>query len=104
VVSLLSEEAGTLDLLLAHPVSRTRLVLERFAALAAAVAWLGLVVWAGTLAAARAPDMGIGAGPITAATLGLLGLGFGTVALAAGALSGRRGQVLGSAPPWPCGG
>jgi hypothetical protein len=51
-----------LDLLLAHPVSRTRLVLERFAALAAAVAWLGLVVWAGTLAAARAADMGIGAG------------------------------------------
>jgi ABC-2 type transport system permease protein len=43
------------------------------------------------------PDLGIGAGPITAATLGLalLGLGFGTVALTTGALTGRRGLVLG---------
>jgi len=91
------EEAGILDLLLAHPVSRSRLVLERFAALAVAVALLGLVVWAGTVAAASLADMGIGTGPITAATLGLalLALGFGTVALAAGALTGRRGLVLG---------
>jgi ABC-2 type transport system permease protein len=91
------EEAGTLDLLLAHPVSRTRLVLERFAALAATVALLGLVVWAGTVLAAGVADLGIGAGPITAATLGLalLALGFGTVALTTGALTGRRGLVLG---------
>jgi ABC-2 type transport system permease protein len=42
--------------------------------------------------------MGIGTEPITAATLGLalLALGFGTVALAAGALTGRRGLVLGT--------
>jgi ABC-2 type transport system permease protein len=39
------EEAGTLELLLAHPVSRTRLLLERFGALAAAVILLRLVVW-----------------------------------------------------------
>jgi ABC-2 type transport system permease protein len=60
------EEAGALDLLLAHPVSRTQLVLERFGALAAAS--LGLV---------------------------LLALGIGTVALAAGAASGHRGLTLG---------
>jgi ABC-2 type transport system permease protein len=91
------EEAGILDLLLAHPVSRSQLVLERFAALAVTVALLGLVVWAGTVAAASLTDMGIGTEPITAATLGLalLALGFGTVALAAGALTGRRGLVLG---------
>jgi ABC-2 type transport system permease protein len=91
------EEAGSLDLLLAHPVSRSRLVLERFAALTVAVALLGLVVWAGTVAAASLADMGIGTEPITAATLGLalLAVGFGTVALAAGALTGRRGLVLG---------
>jgi ABC-2 family transporter protein len=41
------EEAGTLELLLAHPVSRTRLLTERFGVLAAAVALLGLVVWGG---------------------------------------------------------
>jgi ABC-2 type transport system permease protein len=91
------EEAGTLDLLLAHPVSRTRLVLERFAALATSVALLGLVVWAGAMLAADVADLGVGAGPITAATLGLalLALGFGMVALTAGALTGRRGLVLG---------
>jgi ABC-2 type transport system permease protein len=93
------EEAGTLDLLLAHPVSRTRLVLERFAALAATVALLGLVVWAATVAAVNLADMGIGADRIAVATLGLvlLALGFGTAALAIGALIGRRGLVLGVA-------
>jgi ABC-2 type transport system permease protein len=93
------EEAGTLDLLLAHPVSRTRLVLERFAALAATVALLGLVVWAATVAAVNLADMGVGADRIAVATLGLvlLALGFGTAALAIGALIGRRGLVLGVA-------
>jgi ABC-2 type transport system permease protein len=91
------EEAGMLELLLAHPVSRTRLVLQRFAALAVTCAWLGLVVWAGTVAAAGAADLGIGVGPIGAATLGLvlLGLGFGTLALAAGAVAANRAAVLG---------
>jgi ABC-2 type transport system permease protein len=91
------EEAGTLDLLLAHPVSRTRLVLERFAALAAAVGWLGLVIWAATVAAVNLADMGIGADRIAVTTLGLvlLALGFGTAALAVGAVIGRRGLVLG---------
>jgi ABC-2 type transport system permease protein len=90
------EEAGTLDLLLAHPVSRTRLVLERFGALAAAVAWLGLVFWAATVAAVAAADLGVGTGRIAAATAGLvlLALDFGSVALAAGARSGRRGLTL----------
>ena len=91
------EEAGTLELLLAHPVSRTQLVTQRFAALTATCAWLGLVLWAGTLAAARVADLGVGVGPVTAATAGLvlLSLGFGAVALAAGALVGRRALVLG---------
>jgi ABC-2 type transport system permease protein len=91
------EEAGTLELLLAHPVSRTRLLLERFGALAAAITLLGLVVWGGALAAVSAADMGIGADRLAAATLGLvlLALGFGTVALAAGAASGRRGLTFG---------
>jgi ABC-2 type transport system permease protein len=97
------EEAGTLDLLLAHPVSRTRLLLERFGALAAAVTWLGLIVWAGTVAAVAAADMGIAAGRVAATSLGLvlLALGFGTVALAISARSGRRGLTLGSPLPWP---
>jgi ABC-2 type transport system permease protein len=93
------EEAGTLELLLAHPVSRTRLVLERFAALAATTCWLGLVIWTGTVAAVNLADMDIGADRIAVTTLGLvlLALGFGTVALAVGAVIGRRGLVLGVA-------
>jgi beta-exotoxin I transport system permease protein len=91
------EEAGSLELLLAHPVSRTRLLLERTGALAAAVTVLGLVIWATTVAAVAVADLGIGAGRLAATTLGLvlLALGFGTVALAAGAASGRRGLTLG---------
>jgi hypothetical protein len=86
-----------LELLLAHPVSRTRLVLQRFAALTATCAWLGLVVWAGTLAALRVADLDVGVGPVTATTAGLvlLALGFGALALAAGALTAHRGPVLG---------
>ena len=38
------EEAGTLELLLAHPVSRTRLALQRFAALTAALALVGTLL------------------------------------------------------------
>src|SRR4029453_11588375 len=74
------EEAGTLDLVLAHPVSRARLVAERFAALAAAVTLLGTVIWAGTVVAVAVADMGIDAGRLAAASLGLvlLALGFGT--------------------------
>lgn len=90
------EEAGNLDLLLAHPLSRARLVLERFAALAAAVALLGLVIWAGTALATRFAEMGIALDRLAAAVLGLalLALTFGAIALAVGAATGRRGLVL----------
>jgi ABC-2 type transport system permease protein len=91
------EEAGTLDLLLAHPVSRTRVVVERFAALLVAMAWLGLIVWGATALTVRAADMGIPLDRVTAAAgaLALLGLTFGTLALALGAVTGRRALVLG---------
>ncbi len=91
------EETGMLDVLLAHPVSRTRLVLERFAALAVALAWLGFVVWGTVSVAVVANDMGIGLDKIAAGAVGLalLGLVFGTFALAVGAATGRRGAALG---------
>lgn len=91
------EEAGTLDLVLAHPVSRTRLVLERAGALAVAMAWLGLVVWAAGAVAVRASDMGIPLDRLAAAVAGLvlLGVVFGALALALGAVVGRRPLVLG---------
>jgi ABC-2 type transport system permease protein len=91
------EEVGMLDILLAYPVSRRRLVLERSGALAIALAWLGFVVWAAVSVAASINDMGIGLDRIAAAAVGLslLGLTFGTLALALGAVTGSRGIALG---------
>jgi len=91
------EEAGMLDILLASPMSRTRVVLERTGALVAAVAWLGLIVWVAVSAAAAFSDMGLGLDRIAAAAVGLalLGIIFGMVTLATGALTGSRPLALG---------
>ncbi|MEO3926814.1 ABC transporter permease subunit [Micromonosporaceae bacterium B7E4] len=90
------EDAGVLDLLLANPVSRPRFVLQRFAALTAAVVAVGAVVWVLVLVLAAALDMDVAASRISAASLGLLlvGLCFGTLALTVSAFAGRRPIVL----------
>ncbi|NYD44422.1 hypothetical protein BJY14_000405 [Actinomadura luteofluorescens] len=93
------EESGYLDLLLAHPIGRTRLLLHRFAALAAgAVAIAGAVLPA--MLAVRT-----GAGPDSVAfsgfaaqtlNLALLALVFGALSTALGAATGRgRAFVFG---------
>lgn len=94
------EEAGTLDLILAHPVSRSRLVLERFLALCVYTVVICAAMLAVLLALARPTKIApIGAGNLTAATaqLALLGLCFGALALAVGAATGRRGAVIATA-------
>jgi ABC-2 type transport system permease protein len=90
------EEAGTLDLLLAHPVSRTRLVLQRFAAMAVATLVVGAAVLLGLLAIAGPAELDISAGNLFAMALhlSLLGLCLGTLALAIGAATGRRAAAL----------
>jgi ABC-2 type transport system permease protein len=92
------EEAGTLDLLLAHPVSRTRLALERFAALAAALVLVGAVLWLAMLAIAGPAQLeGVTAAEFAAATtqLVLLGACLGGLAFAVGAATGRKALALG---------
>lgn len=90
------EEAGTLDLLLAHPVSRRRVAAEKLLALWAEVVLLGGVLlgalWAGTSAAGMgiAPSQLLAA--VTAATL--LAIAYGTLALLAGAATGRRSLAI----------
>jgi ABC-2 type transport system permease protein len=92
------EEAGTLDLLLAHPVSRQRLALQRFAALGAglvvvtALLWLALVALIGP-----AGFDGVGAGDLAAMSLHLVlfGLLFAALAYAVGAATGSRVLALG---------
>jgi ABC-2 type transport system permease protein len=92
------EQAGMLELVLAAPVSRTRLVLERALALGIETALLGLVTWLALWLLDPLFDLGsVGAGNLAAATASLA-LGayvLGLLALAAGALAGQRAVALG---------
>ena len=93
------EEAGTLDLVLAHPVSRSRLVLEKLGALTLQLAILGGVLLVTVVVSAKAVSMDISSGRIAGAVLAvsLLGLLYGTLALAVGAATGKRATAIGVA-------
>lgn len=90
------EENGTLSLLLAHPVSRTRLLLQKYAVLVTGTAAL----CGAHLAAMAAGDVAVGmdlpAGGLIGAhvSLLLLGLAVATVTFATGAATGRRGLTI----------
>jgi beta-exotoxin I transport system permease protein len=90
------EERGTLDLLLAHPLRRRDYVVGRFAALAALVAALCVVVLGSVALCSRLVDLEIGFGSLCAASVsvGLLALLFGTVALATGAVLPGRASAI----------
>jgi ABC-2 type transport system permease protein len=87
------EESGRLDLLLAHPRSRSRILLERFAALVVAIV-LPCTALALALVAISGPAQihAIGAANFVAASLhlALFGIFFGALAIAVGAVTGRR--------------
>lgn len=93
------EERGTLDLLLANPVSRRRVVVDKLGALAAEVTLLSLVLWVALVVGAEAVDMDVPATRLGAATIGagLLAVVFGAVAVLVGAATGRRGVAVGVA-------
>jgi ABC-2 type transport system permease protein len=92
------EDAGTLDLPLAHPVSRTRLALERFGALAVSTVALCAVVWL-MMVALSGPAGFDGVSPADFAAislqLALFGIAFGALAFAIGAATGRKSLALG---------
>lgn len=91
------EEAGTLDLVLAHPVGRSRLALQRFGAFTVAVAAIDLVLLA-VMAALTVPvgldGISIGGYAAMHLHLFLFGVLFGAVAFAVGAATGSRGRAL----------
>jgi ABC-2 type transport system permease protein len=93
------EERGTLDLLLANPVSRRRLVLDKVAALVVEVLTLGFVSWLSLVIGCRIVSLHVSAGHLAAATTAavLLAVSFGAVALFVGAATGRRGAAVGVA-------
>jgi ABC-2 type transport system permease protein len=92
------EESGRLDLLLAHPVTRWSVLLQRFAALVVGMLLVTAVLCAALLAIAGLFQLdSIGVANMAAASIHLAALGtcFGALALAAGAALGRRGAALG---------
>ncbi|WP_280233849.1 ABC transporter permease subunit [Nocardia cyriacigeorgica] len=97
--SATQEENGTLDLLLAQPISRNSLLLQRFAALATQIAIVTAVLTVSVIAGANAGKLDVETGNIIAASagLGLLALLTGTVALLVGAATGKRSLALGVA-------
>ena len=91
------EERGTLELLLANPVSRTKIVLEKAAALAVEITGLGFVLWLALWIGALVANMDISAGHLAAATLMavLLALAYGAIAILIGAATGKRTVAIG---------
>jgi len=93
-----NEEAGHLELLIAQPVTRSRIVLQRAAALVITTLVGGLAIFMSILAI-RGPvdlDLPVGNIAVTSLNLALLGAVFGTLALMVGGFVGRRGLVIGT--------
>lgn len=92
------EETGSLDLLLAHPVSRARAALQRFAALLVGLVVTGALLWL-ALVAIRGPAefTAVGVGALAAMTLHLVlfGTAFAALAYGVGAATGSRASALG---------
>ena len=91
------EDKRTMELLLTEPVSRSRVLLEKYAFLLAANAMLAVVVWLSLAIGAVAVGMDISMFKLAEATISsaLLGLTFGSLAFAIGAFTGNRGLSLG---------
>jgi beta-exotoxin I transport system permease protein len=91
------EERQTLDILLATPTSRGRVIVDKFVAMVVGLAILSVVLWASVALFGPPFDLTPDLTNMAAATFScfLLALGFGTIALAIGALTGRRGLAIG---------
>lgn len=91
------ERKGTLEMLLANPVSRARVVAERSVALAVMVVLLGVVLFAGVAGGAALVGMEIGIYELLAACLALtlLAVAFGEIGLFLGAFTGKKSLSVG---------
>ncbi|MHC0433281.1 ABC transporter permease subunit [Streptomyces sp. O3] len=91
------EESGQLDLVLAHPVTRTKLVLQRFASVAVGAAAIAFLVWLALLSVRDSAELtSITPGEFLAqcAHLFLLAITFAALAFAIGAAFGSKAAVL----------
>jgi ABC-2 type transport system permease protein len=93
------EEAGTLELIAAHPVSRVDLALRRYAAFAVAVVGIVLALFLGILAIsgpARLTTVPIANFAAQSLHLALFAMLFGAVSFAAGASTGKKPFAVGA--------
>ncbi|MFI1677374.1 ABC transporter permease subunit [Streptomyces sp. NPDC020607] len=91
------EESGQLDLLLAQPATRVRLVLQRFGALATGAVAIAVLVWLALLAIRDSAELtSVTPAELLAQclNLALLAIVFGALATGLGAAFGRRAVVL----------
>lgn len=91
------EEAGSLELELAHPVGRMRLIVERWLSVAIGLVLLVAPVLAAALLLVALLDLDVRPGNLLAMTVGLwlFSLAFASTAFAIGAATGRRTLALG---------
>ncbi len=93
------EEKGTLDLLLANPINRTSVFLQKFSSMTVSLLALGLVFWVGNIIGTSSANMELSILSLAEVTfsLFLLGLLFGAFTLSLGALTGKSGLSTGMA-------
>lgn len=91
------EERGTIDLLLSSPLSRTRVALEKLAAMCVELAALGVVLWLALWVGARAFSMEVSVAHLASATalLVVLALAYGAIAFMVAAATGRKTLAIG---------
>lgn len=91
------EEKGTLDFLLANPVPRWRVVVEKFGVMLVCVTVLTFIFWASLAISMVVIDVNLSLLKLAAALLGnmVLGLVFGAFSLWLGCLKGSRGLCFG---------
>lgn len=90
------ESRHTLDLLMANPVKRGRVLLEKGSALLISLVGLGVVFLLALWVSALLFDLDIGVVSLTVATAGSVGVAatIGVVALAVGAGTGKKGSAI----------
>jgi ABC-2 type transport system permease protein len=90
------EEQRTMDLIAAAPISRRRIVVEKFMAMSATAIGIGAILWLALITIGRAFALEVSPANVAAATLqlALLGIAFGAIAQLLGAWLGRRSLAI----------
>ena len=91
------EDKRTMDMLLANPIPRDRVILETFSAQVVLTTILSAIVWVTLVVFNPILDVGLSIAGVSAASIGmvLLALSFGSLALMIGALTGKRSLAIG---------